>query len=177
MINIDNLLCRRPVLGDVEALLELKNNEKASYLLAGQRRIYKQEDIVGWIEFHNNNPEELLLVIEDTDACKLIGHIGLYKIDHIARKAEIGILIADDGSRGKGYGTKLTKLLIDYAFMQLRLHKVTAEVLKENVPSLAMFKKCGFSVDGCMRDDVYKNDRYYDVISLSILSSEYYKND
>ena len=52
------------------------------------------------------------------------------------------------------------------------MHKVTAEVLSENAPSLAMFKKCGFAIDGCLRDEVFKNDRYYDVMSLSILANE-----
>jgi len=113
------------------------------------------------------------LVVEDTLSGKLIGHVGLYKIDRIAKKTEYGILIADDESRGKGYGTMSTKLMVGYAFKTLGMHKVTAEVLSENVQSLAMFKKCGFSIDGRLRDDVYKNNRYYDVLSLSILSSDY----
>jgi diamine N-acetyltransferase len=55
------------------------------------------------------------------------------------------------------------------------MHKVTAEVLSENVPSIAMFKKCGFSVDGRLRDDVFKNNRYYDVLTMSVLADEYLK--
>jgi diamine N-acetyltransferase len=111
-------------------------------------------------------------VIEDSNRGKLLGHVGLYKIDKIAKKTEVGILIADDESRGKGYGSKITNVMVDYAFNTLGLHKVTAEVIKENVPSVAMFKKCGFSIDGCLRDDIYKNDRYYDVLSMSILDNE-----
>ena len=62
--------------------------------------------------------------------------------------------------------------MVDYAFQTMGMHKVTAEVLSENAPSIAMFKKCGFSVDGCLRDDVYKNGRYYDVLAMSILKDE-----
>ena len=111
------------------------------------------------------------MVVEDLDKGKLIGHVGLYDIDRIARKTEFGILIADDESRGKGYGTKATSIMVDYAFNVLGMHKVTAKILNENIPSISMLKKCGFSIDGCLRDDVYKNDRFYDVICMSILNN------
>lgn len=158
-------------MGDVDAIRNLKNNEKAALLLGGIHCQYSSEDIVNWINLHNNNSEEVLLVVEDTAAGKLIGHVGLYKIDSIAKKTEYGILIADDDSRGKGYGTKCTSLMVDYAFTELGMHKVTAEVLSVNAASIAMFKKCGFIVDGCLRDDVFKNGRYYDVLCMSILNN------
>lgn len=172
MLTCDNLFFRRPLLEDAEVIQRLKNNEKAALLLGGVHHSYTLDDIVNWINFHNNNPDELLLVLEDKSVGKLIGHVGLYKIDRVAKKTEYGILLADDDSRGKGYGTKCTRTLVNYAFDELRMHKVTAEVLSENLASVAMFKKCGFSVDGCLRDDVYKNGRYYDVLSMSILCEE-----
>ena len=175
MLTCDNLYFRRPTSGDAAMICELKNNEKAALLLGGVHHTYTVADIERWIEFHNNNPEEVLLVVEDTERGKLIGHVGLYKIDNVAKKTEYGILLADDDSRGKGYGTKATKTMIDYAFNKLGMHKVTAEVLSENAASIAMFKKCGFSIDGCLRDDVFKNSRYYDVLSMSIVESEYRK--
>jgi len=175
MLICDNLYFRRPTLDDVEQIRDLKNNEKAALLLGGIYHTYTSEEIINWINFHNNNNEELLLVVEDRTVGRLIGHVGLYKIDRIAKKTEFGILLADDNSRGRGYGTMSTKTMVDYAFNTLDMHKVTAEVLSENAPSVAMFKKCGFSVDGCLRDDVYKNDRYYDVLTMSVLAGEYKK--
>lgn len=167
-----NLTFRRPSLDDVDELVVLKNNKKASKLLGGNTPIYTTEGMKGWVEFHNNNEEEVLLVIYDETAKKLIGHVGLYKIDKNAKKTEYGILLADDNSRGRGYGTMCTMSMVNYAFDVLGLHKVTAEVLCENKASEAMFKKCGFKVDGVLRDDVFKNGRYYDVLAMSILKSE-----
>ena len=172
MLCVDNLFFRRPYLDDAESICLLKNNAKAAYLLGGIYRPYSYDDIVNWINFHNNNASEVLLVIEDRKTNKLIGHVGLYKIDQVAKKTEYGILIADDESRGKGYGAKATRLMVDYAFKELGMHKVTAEVLSENLPSISMFKKCGFDVDGCLRDDVFKNGRYYDVLCMSILNND-----
>lgn len=175
MMTIENLHFRRPQMDDAEVLCRLKNNENAARLLGGVHHAYSVNDIEKWIDFHNSNPDELILVIEDTQSGNIIGHIGLYKIDRVPKKAELGILIADERCWGKGYGTKATRILVDYAFKTLGLHKVTAEVLTPNAPSVAMFKKCGFSVDGCLRDDVYKNGRYYDVFTMSILSDEQHR--
>lgn len=172
MLKSDNLFFRKPLLEDAEEIQRLKNNEKAALLLGSVHHNYSHEDIINWINFHNNNPDEVLLVVEDRSVSRLIGHIGLYKIDRVAKKTEYGILLADDNSRGKGYGTKCTCTMVNYAFDELGLHKVTAEVLSENAPSIAMFKRCGFSIDGCLRDEVFKNGRYYDVLTMSILSNE-----
>lgn len=175
MLETENFYFRRPELKDTEEIRNLKNNKKAAMLLGGIHQSYTSEDIERWINFHNNNPEELLLVIEDRLASRLVGHVGLYKIDKIAKKAEYGIFLADDEYRGKGYGSKITRLMVEYAFKNLGMHKVTAEVLNENKPSLAMFKKCGFSIEGCLRDDIFKNNRYYDVFILSVLEREFIK--
>ena len=167
-----NLVFRRPEKADATILLELKNNKEAAYWLGGIHHQYTIEEIDRWIEFHNGNTEEVLLVIEDKTVGRLIGHVGLYKIDQVAKKTELGILIADDNSRGKGYGTLITKAMVEYAFEVLQLHKVTVEVLLGNIPSMKMFKKCGFTIDGCLRDDVYKNDQYYDVLCMSIINQK-----
>lgn len=172
VLKCNNLLLRRPTQDDVEELVELKNNKAASRLLGGNTPTYTQESISRWIDFHNNNLEEVLLVIYDEIRSKLIGHVGLYKIDRVAMKTEFGILLADDDSRGKGYGTICTKTMVDYAFDVLGMHKVYAQVLSENKASKAMFRKCGFQIDGVFRDDVLKNGHYYDVLMMSILDNE-----
>lgn len=172
LLRYDNLIYRKPTLDDVNDLINLKNNKKASLLLGGNTPFYTKEMIIKWVEFHNNKKDELLLVVYDEISKKLIGHIGLYNIDFIAKKAEYGILLADDDSRGKGYGTNSTKVLVEYAFNKLNLHKIYAEVIAENKASVAMFKKCGFRIDGILRDDIFKNRRFYNVYNMSILNGE-----
>ena len=172
MIEVGNLLLRKPTLQDAEQLLILKNDKDSAFFLGGIHPEYCLDDIIRWIDFHNEKKDELVLVVEDRACSKLIGHVGLYKIDEIAKKTEYGILIADKDYKGKGVGTVCTMCMTNYAFDKLGMHKVTAEVLTENKASVALFKKCGYSVDGVLRDDVYKNNRYYDVFSFSILNTE-----
>lgn len=81
--------------------------------------------------------------------------------------AVIRVEIGSKAARGKGYGTKITNAMSEYGFNVLGLHKIKALVLKENLPSYYMFKKCGYVDEGVLVDDNFKNDRYYDVIMMA----------
>lgn len=167
-----NLFFRKPCLDDVCDLLAVKNDTEAALLLGGVYHQYTEQDIVNWINFHNSQADEVLFVVIDTDTGKVIGHAGLYKIDSRIRRAEYGILIGSKSSRGRGYGTRITSVITNYGFTSLGLHKIKALVLKENYPSLNMLRKCGYVEEGVLVDENYKNDRYYDVIIMSIINKE-----
>ncbi len=164
---VDSLLFRKPCNDDIEDLLAVKNDEEAALLLGGIHHQYTKEDIQKWIEFHNSQDDEAVFVIVDLNTKHVIGHAGIYKIDKRIRKAEYGILIGTKSARGKGYGTKITNAITDYGFKTLGLHKIKVLVLKDNLPSLFMCKKCGFIEEGTLVDENFKNGRYYDVVIMA----------
>ena len=163
----NRLLLRRPEASDKEQLFTLKNNKNASKLLGGYTPEYSLQDIVSWINFHRDARNEILFVIHDQFSNKLIGHVGLYNIDHISKKAEFGILIADDDSRGKGYGSLCLEQMIELAFNKLDLNKITLSYLKDNIPADTLYKKYGFEVEGVLKNDIFKNGQYYDVVLMA----------
>lgn len=167
VLKVDNLLFRKPCSDDKRDLLAVKNDNEAALLLGGLHHKYTEEDITKWIDFHNNKDDEVVFVVFDTEINKVIGHAGIYKIDKRIRRAEYGILIGSKDARGKGYGTKITNFMSEYGFSQLGLHKIKALVLKENLPSYYMFKKCGYVDEGILVDENFKNGRYYDVIMMA----------
>ena len=162
-----NLGFRKPELSDVEDLLVVKNDDESALLLGGVHRHYTEADIVNWINFHNDKDDEVVFVIVDMDSGHVVGHVGIYKIDSRVKKAEYGILIGCKNARGKGWGTKATRFMTEYAFKELGLHKIKALVIKDNQPSYHMFKKCGYIDEGILVDENYKNDRYYDVVMMA----------
>ena len=165
--SVGNLLFRKPCLDDINDLIMVKNDDESALLLGGVHHHYTKDDIINWINFHNSQEDEAVFVVVDTDTGHVIGHAGIYKIDKRIRRAEYGILIGAKNARGKGYGTKITNAISEYGFKVLGLHKIKALVLKENLPSYFMFKKCGYVEEGVLVDENYKNDRYYDVVILS----------
>ena len=169
MIQINETLSlRRPTYDDVQALIDIKNTKESALLLGGITKSFTEGSMKEWIDFHNNRDDEALFLICDND--KPIGHIGLYKINRQLRNAEIGILIGSPTLHGKGYGTQSTKVLTEFGFNKLGLHRITALVLEENMASYKMFEKCGYKREGLLIDKTLKNGRYYNVVVLSIIN-------
>lgn len=72
-----------------------------------------------------------------------------------------------ENARGKGEGTKNTNYMLEYGFKKFGLPKIKALVLKEDLSSYYMFKKCGYVDEGILVDENFKNDRYYDVVMMA----------
>jgi RimJ/RimL family protein N-acetyltransferase len=119
---------------------------------------------------------DIVFVIVDKETDRLIGSCGLYSINFIARKAEYRIIIGEKDYWDKGIGTEVTKLVIAYAFEKLNLNKVWLGVNAENIRAIKCYEKAGFKREGVLRQEIFRNNRYYDAIRMSILREEYEKS-
>ena len=72
-------------------------------------------------------------------------------------------------ARGMGYGGIATKEIMRYGFDVLRLHRIFLTVMSDNVPAIKYYEKAGFIREGVMREYYYRDDKYVDVIIMSIL--------
>ena len=114
---------------------------------------------------------ELAIVDRETDAH--IGVTGIHSINWISRSGEFRVLIGEKDLWGKGYGTETTRLMVAYAFEVLNLHKVWLGVNSEQHAAVRAYEKAGFVREGELRDELYRNGRYHDIVRMSILQGEY----
>lgn len=105
---------------------------------------------------------------------KLVGIIGLHHIDKENRKAVIGYWL-DQNAEGKGIMTVAVKLLLDYAFHELRIHRISIDCASENNKSCAIPERLGFTKEGEMRDAEWLYDRFVNLKRYSILENEFKK--
>lgn len=119
------------------------------------------------------NPKEVELAIEDKASGAHIGVTGLHSMNHVARSAEFRILIGDKAFWNGGFGTEVTQLMVAYGFEVLNMHKVWLGVTADNVGAVRCYEKVGFVQEGVLRDETYRNSRYYDAVRMSILRDEY----
>jgi RimJ/RimL family protein N-acetyltransferase len=112
-------------------------------------------------------------VIIDLATNNLIGNCDLFNIDNINRRAEIGIIIGEEKSRGQGIGGEAINLLLDYAFNYLNLHSVSLSYLASNTPAAKAYAKIGFKEVGRRRESSFINGKYVDDITADILDSEF----
>ena len=104
---------------------------------------------------------------------ELIGNIGLMDIDHINRKAEVGLFIGEPENRSMGYGTEALRLILKYGFETLNLHNIMLHVHSDNQRAIACYNKVGFHEFGCRREAIYKNGSYFDLVHMEILDIDY----
>ena len=173
MIELENVILRPFEPFDVEQLYSYRNDWEVIRLLGGFSAGYSRNMLDGWIERHQNRDDETLWCIADklTDRC--IGHVGLYRIDLRSRKADFGIIIGDKEWRGRGVGHAVTDRVLRFGFEELSLHKITLGVLDTNPRAIKLYEKIGFVREGKLRDEMFREGVYVDMILMSIIHQEW----
>jgi len=111
------------------------------------------------------------IVLNEGDT--LIGNVGLTDIDHIHRKALLGLFIGESEHRGKGYGGEAIRLLLGYGFNVLNLHNVMLFAHADNPQGLACYSKLGFKEIGRRREARIRDGRFIDVVYMDILATDF----
>ena len=126
-----------------------------------------------YIDSYNKSKDGMLLGIFLKKSSRHIGNITLHQISWKDRHAEIGILIGDIKSRGKGYATEAVRLVADHAFNKLNLRKLYTGTVKGNEASKRAFEKVGFKVEGILREHFYLNGKYLDCYRMGLFKREF----
>lgn len=175
MIKGENIFIRPFSTEDAEALLELQTRnrdffEKFSmdrtpefYTLETQLKRIKQ------FEEDRKNDEGYNFGIFKHDGT-LIGTMNLFQVLRGAiQGAFIGYFL-DKKHNGKGYTTEAAKLLVDYAFTEIKLHRIEAGVMPHNIGSIRVLEKAGFHKEGIAVKNVKINGKWEDHQMLAIIN-------
>jgi RimJ/RimL family protein N-acetyltransferase len=151
----------------------INDRETTQYLASGKYPL-TQRGIRAYIkQFKVANTKELLLGIFTKENHKHIGNIALRLIDDRNRNADIGLMIGDKDSRGRGFGAEALRLIIEHAFFCLNLHRVMAGVVGSNIPSVKLFERLGFQKEATLREHFYLNGKYENFFLYGLLRSDY----
>lgn len=82
---------------------------------------------------------------------KIVGIIGLHKINWNHRHTSIGYWLAEE-YQGKGIMTKCCKAAINYIFNDLKLERVEIRCAEQNLKSKAIPERLGFTKEGISRN-------------------------
>jgi ribosomal-protein-alanine N-acetyltransferase len=87
----------------------------------------------------------------------------------VLHRAVLGYGLAAD-RQGQGLMVEACRRVIDYAFDDLRLHRVSADYVPHNVRSAAVLKRLGFTVEGYARDYLLINGRWEDHVRTGLVN-------
>ena len=96
------------------------------------------------------------------DDGRLIGGVTLDAIRRgTTQRAVLGYWLAKE-EMGSGFMTEAVRAMLGFAFRDLKLHRVEAASIPENVPSVRVLERCGFTREGYMRSYIKIDGRWQD---------------
>ena len=101
-----------------------------------------------------------------------IGGCGINKIDWNNSNCEVGIFLGKE-FWNKGYGTDAMQVLIDFIFNNTSLNKIGLFVYEFNKRAIKSYEKCGFKIEGRLRENLFRDGRFYDTYVMGILRREW----
>lgn len=101
-----------------------------------------------------------------------IGLISLWDRSIPHQAAELSIWIGQ-GHRNGGAGTEALRLALRHAFGPMALHKIYLRVLEYNARAIRTYEKCGFKVEGTLRDEMRVQGRWHNLIYMGALSQDF----
>ena len=173
-LNTKRLLLRQMTQEDDRNLLEvLSDEDTCKYLthnavndiviiqrmISGMKRFFDEKQRIRW-------------GIADRQDNSIIGHCGYFDIDNANSCAEISYCLKS-GLWGQGIMTEALDAMLRFGFEDYGLNRIVAKVMKDNIASVKVLQKLGFVQEGLLRESMYKNGQYHDLMFFSILKSEY----
>jgi diamine N-acetyltransferase len=149
---------------DLDLLYEWENDE-SHWLVSNTLVPFSRHTLRQYLENAGKTIYEtgqLRLMIELVESRTTIGTIDIFDFDHFNERAGIGILIASEEHRRKGYASMALKCLTTYCFSRLMLHQVYCNILATNNESIALFTSAGFMLCGTKKEWARTNDGYID---------------
>lgn len=132
--------------------------------------LFTRESHENWIRTMINTGKVVQMIICEEGTDRPVGSVYLRDIDWNHKKAEYGIFIGEEDARGKGYGSAAARLMIEYAFREMELHRLFLRVYAENIRAIRSYEKAGFEKEAYLREDVCIDGKYHDIVLMGILN-------
>jgi [ribosomal protein S5]-alanine N-acetyltransferase len=131
------------------------------------------QDLENFYSRVTSSSSDVILAVIDRKTNKHIGNVKLGPIDWVHRRSMFGIMIGDKGFWGKGVGEETTRLMMEYAFGRLNLHRVGLVVYEEHKAAVRCYQRVGFKIEGRLREQMFQDGQYKHHIWMGLLRSEF----
>lgn len=104
---------------------------------------------------------------------KNIGNVAVSNIIRgVLQSAFLGYSV-DETENGKGIATEAIKKVIEISFNEIKLHRLEANVIPTNVPSIRVLEKLYFVKEGYSKQYLKINDKWEDHIRFAIINNDF----
>jgi RimJ/RimL family protein N-acetyltransferase len=131
-----------------DSYLAWMNDPEVTQFLESRWKVYQSDDLKSFVNSIRASENDFLFGIFLKESGEHIGNIKIGNINRIHRYADLGLVIGAKQHWGHGYATDAICLATEYAFQELNLNKLFAQIYAPNVGSQKAFEKAGYRIVG-----------------------------
>jgi len=172
----ERLVLRKYTHDDIPDVLVFASQPSVATVTSGRIQA-TEEGVRQYIDLQNSyqpfeKDQVFELAVERKEDGRVIGLLGLICGDH--RQGEMGWALGVE-YRGRGYATEAARVLMDYGFNSLGLHRIHADTNRDNLASCRVMERLGMRREAQLRDAVHEDGKWVDRVIYGILAEEWRK--
>ncbi|HBO24110.1 MAG TPA: GNAT family N-acetyltransferase [Providencia sp.] len=160
---MNNVTIRRATLNDVPSITQMHADYSA---YANTLQLPYPTEKTWEVRLGANDPlvTQFVAMLDD----KVVGLLVINQASQARRKhvATFGITVSE-AHQGKGIGSQLMQVMVDYCDNWLNIHRIELEVFATNESGVGLYEKFGFELEGKMRDYAFRDGQYVDAVMMS----------
>jgi RimJ/RimL family protein N-acetyltransferase len=174
-VTTERLLLREFAADDADALCEIDGDPDVQWFRRG--RAVPPEEIRANLPFLIAAQADIprrayyCAIVRRTDL-QLIGQAGLQLTDREPGEAEL-MYALNRRYWGLGYATEAARALLDFGFAELKLHRIWAKCVAENLASTRVLEKLEMRQEGRLREKRRLHGRWWDELWYGMLEHEW----
>lgn len=173
-IETDRLSLRSLTPDDVsEKYVGWLNDPDVNQYLETRHEVQTIGGCLDFVNACNASPSTKIMGIFHKESNVHIGNVKIGFINSHYRRGQVSLFIGEKDYWGKGLSSEAVGGITKYGFEKLGLHRLEAGCYEDNLASLRVFLKNGYTVEGFMRDQVILNGRRLGCFWLGMLSHEF----
>ena len=158
---------------DLETLRGWLNDPEISELVVGWSFPVSRAEQRAWYQASLADDSTRRFVVESPEH-GVLGLTGLWRIDWHDRHALTAVKLGAAEARGQGFGSDAILTMMSYAFYEVGLNRLWSDILTYNEASYkAYVEKCGWQVEGLLRQHVYRHGRFHDCHRVAALREDF----
>lgn len=169
----EELKLRPSELNDIDSFAKINSPSIWKYMA------YDLQNISDWKKFisqsidnrKNQIKQEFIIILKSSN--QIIGATSICNLSDVDKKVEIGLTWLSEKNQGQGLNQKVKLILLSFLFDKVKINKVEFRTRGGNLKSQRALNKIGATKEGTLRELLFRNGEFIDVIYYGILLTEW----